>query len=109
MKKHHSFLPLNTIRMRHLTIIALAFTFILTTCQSGTNPTNFSTGEAPDLVKKVDFQPFAKHVRRLARKLEYLGAPLPQSITEQLKTLAFDSANADIVAIQKLIGSSLSG
>jgi hypothetical protein len=51
----------------------------------------------------VDFQPFSKHVRRLVRKLEYLGAPLPSETVEQLNILVKDTTNADIVKIQKLL------
>ena len=89
--------------MRYPIITAFTFAFVLTACQSGIENVNFSSGNSPKIVKEVDFQPFAKHVRRLARKLEYLGAPLPPDIAEKLDQLAFDTVNADIIQIQKLL------
>ena len=84
--------------------ISMLFLLLLYSgCQDAQTVQNFSTGTAPDIVEKVDFQPLAKHVKRLARKLEYLGAPLPGSMVEQLHQLSSDSINQPIVDIQKLL------
>ncbi len=66
---------------------------------------SFSTGSDPDIVEKVDFQPLAKHVNRLVRKLEYLGAPLPASTVERLHQLTADTVSKPVTEIQQLLDS----
>ena len=89
--------------MRFSIIFLIAFLGLLYGCQDAIEQQNFSSGSAPDVYEDVDFQPLAKHVNRLARKLEYLGAALPASTVERLHQLTSDSINQPIVEIQELL------
>jgi len=73
--------------------------------QRGQREMYFSSGDMPQLVDQVDFQPFSKHVNRLIQKLEYLGAPLPEATVERLHQLTTDSLSRNVVEIQKILDS----
>ncbi|GJM30909.1 MAG: hypothetical protein DHS20C17_35440 [Cyclobacteriaceae bacterium] len=66
---------------------------------------HFSSGSASEVIEQVEFQPFAKHVNRLIRKLEYLGSPLPEETVKKLHTLTADTVNKNVVEIQKVLDS----
>jgi len=89
--------------MRYVLTSLVCWLLVLAGCQQGKDAQNFSTGSKPDILEDVDFQPLAKHVNRLVRKLEYLGAPLPASTVEQLHRLTADSANSPVAEIQQLL------
>jgi len=86
-----------------ITTTGCCLLLILSTCQQGEQSISYSTGYAPDIVTNVDFQPLAKHVKRLIRKLEYLGAPLPKETVDQLNKLVADSSNRPIARIQEIL------
>lgn len=91
--------------MRYLLLYPLAIFLLIAVpgCQEKQANQNFSTGTDPDIVEKVDFQPLAKHVDRLIRKLEYLGAPLPAETVNELHRLTADSVNNPVVEIQEIL------
>ena len=89
--------------MRNLNILLILGIFgLIFSCESNQSP-HFSSGDLPDIVQQVDFQPFAKNVKRLVRKLEYLGAPLSENTVQDLDRLVNDTINQDIVAIQQIL------
>ena len=92
--------------MRYLTTTACCLLVLsITTCQRDQSSISYSSGHMPDIVNKVDFQPFSKHVQRLIRKLEYLGAPLPQATVSTLNELLADSSSHPVDKIQEVLDS----
>ncbi len=89
--------------MRLLYVSFLSW-LLISGCQDTYSP-SFSSGTAPDLVENVDFQPLSKHVNRLVRKLEYLGAPLPAATVNHLHQLTSDTVNQPVIEIQKVLDS----
>lgn len=85
-------------------ILGLCVLLTLVTCTSNPVPVEFfSSGTTAEIIEEVDFQPLAKHVNRLIRKLEYLGAPLPEQVVQQLHQLTSDTTKKEVIEIQKIL------
>ncbi len=85
-------------------VLVVTCLLIQSSCNTDQSSDNFSSGFYPDLVEKVELQPLAKHVKRLIRKLDYLGSPLPDETVGQLnEVFANENDNQATIKIQNIL------
>ncbi len=85
-------------------ILVVTCLLVQSSCNTDQSSDNFSSGFYPDLVEKVELQPLAKHVKRLIRKLDYLGSPLSDETVSQLNEVLVDeNDNQATIKIQNIL------